>query len=53
MHATISRKEGVDTNWIDGLSHGASEAVVRDLLEFEGFRSQDTWRMNRPSWSPG
>jgi|SoiMethySBSTD1v2_1073268.scaffolds.fasta_scaffold937272_2 hypothetical protein len=53
MHATIRRNEGVDTERIDGLSHETREAGVRDLLEFEGFRSYDTWRMKRPSWSPG
>jgi len=50
MHATIHRNEGVDTKRIDGLSHETGEAVVRDLLDFEGFRSYDTWRMKRPSW---
>ena len=53
MHATVPRYEGVVTKW-SGLSRGAGEAVVRDLLAFEGFRSQESWRMKRSgSWSPG
>jgi hypothetical protein len=53
MHATIHRNEGVETKRIDGLRHETREAGVRDMLEFEGFRSYATWRMKRPSWSPG
>ena len=41
MHATVRRNEGVATKWTDGLSREAGEAVVRDLLEFEGFRSHE------------
>lgn len=53
MQATVRRNEGVVGKWTDGLSRETGEAVVRDLLEFEGFRSYDAWRMKRPSWSPG
>ena len=53
MHATSHRNKGVGTKRIDGLSQETGEAVVRDLLEFERFRSYDRWRMKRPSWSPG
>ena len=52
MHATVRRNRGVVGNWTDGLSREAGEAVVRDLLAFEGFRSHE--RMKRPGWSsPG
>ncbi len=54
MHATVRRNEGVVGNWSDGLSRETGEAVVRDLLEFEGFRSPERWSMKRPEWwSPG
>ena len=54
MQATVGRYGGVATKWTDGLSREAGEAVVRDLLEFEGFRSHESWRVRRPgSWSPG
>ena len=53
MHATVRRNEGVVTNWTDGLSREAREAVVRDLLEFEGFRSHERWIRRPGSWSPG
>ena len=53
MHATLHRSEGVLSKWT-GLSREAGEAIARDLLEFEGFRSQESWRMRRQgSWSPG
>jgi hypothetical protein len=44
MHATVDRSEGGVTKWTDGLSREAGEAIVRDLLEFEGFRSRDRGR---------
>ena len=54
MHATVRRNRGVVGNWTGGLSREAGEAVVRDLLAFEGFRSHERWRMKRPGWSsPG
>ena len=43
MHATVRLNEGVVGNWTDGLGRETGEAVVRDLLEFEGFRSHDKW----------
>ena len=53
MHVTVRRNEAVAGNRIDGLSRETGEAVVRDLLQFEGFRSHDNW-MGRPgSWLPG
>ena len=39
--------------WPDGLSRETGEAVVRDLLQFEGFRSHDNWMRRPGSWSPG
>ena len=48
MHATVPRNEGVAGNWTDGLSRETGEAVVRDLLEFEGFRSHDRWIRQPP-----
>ena len=53
MQATVRRNEGVVGNWTDGLSRETGEAVVRDLLEFEGFRSYDTWMRQPGSGSPG
>jgi len=47
MHTTVHRYEGVVGKSADGLSREAGEAVVRDLLEFEGFRSHDRW-MRQP-----
>lgn len=48
MHTTIRRYEGIVSKRPDGLSRQAArEAVVRDLLQFEGFRSHDNW-MRRP-----
>jgi hypothetical protein len=52
MHATVRRNQGVATKW-PRLSREAGEAVVRDLLEFEGFRSHDGWMRRPASWSPG
>jgi hypothetical protein len=52
MHATVRRTEGVASQW-PRLSREAGEAVVRDLLQFEGFRSHDNWRRRPGSWSPG
>ena len=43
MHATVRLNEDVVGNWTDGLGRETGEAVVRDLLEFEGFRSHDRW----------
>jgi hypothetical protein len=53
MHATVSRYEGVVVmKRTDELSREDGQAVVRDLLQFEGFRKPDDWR--RPgSWSFG
>jgi hypothetical protein len=52
MQATVSRNECVVGEWTDELSRETGQAVVRDLLQFEGFRSHDGIR--RPgSWSPG
>jgi hypothetical protein len=53
MHATVRRNEGVAGNWTDGLSRETGQAVVRDLLQFEGFRSHDNWMRQPRSWSPG
>jgi hypothetical protein len=53
MHATVRRNEGVVTNWTDGLSRETGEAIVRDLLQFEGFTSHDGWMRQPRSWSPG
>jgi hypothetical protein len=53
MHTTVHRYEGVVGKWADGLSREAGEAVVRDLLEFEGFTSHDRWVRHLGSWSPG
>ena len=53
MQATVSRNKGVVGNWTDGLSRETGQAVVRDLLQFEGFRSHDTWTRQPGSWSPG
>jgi hypothetical protein len=43
MQAPVRRNEGVVGKWTDGLSRETGEAVVRDLLEFEGFGSHDNW----------
>ena len=53
MQATVRRNEGVVGNWTHRLSRETGEAVVRDLLEFEGFRSHDRWMRRPGSWSPG
>jgi hypothetical protein len=53
MHATVQRYEGVVGKWTDGLSRETGEAVVRDLLRFEGLRSHDRWMRRPGSWSPG
>ncbi len=53
MHATVRRNEGVVGKWTDGLSRETGQAVVRDMLDFEGFRSQDRWMRQPGSWSPG
>jgi hypothetical protein len=53
MHATVRRNEGVVGKWTDGLSRETGQAVVRDQLEFEGFRSHDRWMRQPGSWSPG
>lgn len=47
MQATVSRNQGVVGKWTDGLSRETGQAVVRDLLHFEGFRSHGNW-MRRP-----
>jgi hypothetical protein len=52
MQATVRRNECVVGNWTDGLSRETGQAVVRDLLQFEGFRSHD-WARPAGSWSPG
>ena len=45
MHATVNRYEGaVVMKRTDKLSREAGQAVVRDLLQFEGFRNNDNWR---------
>jgi len=53
MHATVRRNEAVVGKWTDGLTRATGEAVVRDLLQFEGFRSHDNWMRLPGSWSPG
>ena len=53
MHATVGRNEGVAGKWTDGLSRATGEAVVRDLLQFEGFRNHGNWMRRAGSWSPG
>ena len=53
MHATVRRTVGVVGNWTDGLSRETGQAVVCDLLQFEGFRSHDNWTRQPGSWPPG
>jgi hypothetical protein len=53
MHATVRRNEAAARKRADGLSRATGEAVVRDLLQFEGFRSHDNWMRRPGSWSPG
>jgi hypothetical protein len=53
MYATVRRNEVAGGKWTDGLSRKTGEAVVRDLLQFEGFRSHDNWMRRPGSWSPG
>jgi hypothetical protein len=49
MHATVRRNEaGVGTS-----TEGLRQAVVRDLLAFEGFRSANRWMTKSGSWAPG
>ena len=37
------RGQAVAGKWTDGLSRETGQAVVRDLLQFEGFRNHDGW----------
>ena len=53
MYTTVRRNEVAAGKWTDGLSRKTGEAVVRDLLQFEGFRSHDNWMRRPGSWSPG
>ena len=53
MQATVRRNEAVVGNWTDGLSRETGQAVVSDLLQFEGFRSHDNWMRRPGSWAPG
>ena len=53
MHATSRRNETVVGRWTDELNPETRQAVVRDLLEFEGFRSPNTWMRQPGSWAPG
>ena len=53
MQATVRRNECVVGNWTDGLSRETGQAVVRDLLAFEGFRSANRWMTKSGSWAPG
>ncbi len=53
MHATVDRNETVVGKWTDGLSRETGQADIRDLLQFEGFRSHDNWMRQPGSWSPG
>ena len=46
MHATVRRNQAVVGKWTDRLSRETGEAVVRDLLAFEGFRSHDGWMVD-------
>ena len=52
MQATVRHNECAVGNWTDGLSRETGQAVVRDLLQFEGFGSHD-WARPTGSWSPG
>jgi hypothetical protein len=53
MHATVRRNEAVVGKWTgQALSRDKGEAV-RDLLQFEGFRSHDNWMRQPGSWSAG
>jgi hypothetical protein len=52
MHATVRRNEAVVGKWIDRLSREASEAGLRDLLQFD-FMSHDNWMRPPGSWSAG
>ena len=53
MHATVRRSEaGVSTS-TEGLRPETRQAVVRDLLAFEGFRSANRWMTKSGSWAPG
>ncbi len=53
MYTTVRRNEGVVGKWTDGLSRQTGQAVARDLLDFEGFRSHRRWMRQPRSWSPG
>ena len=53
MQATVRRNQGVVGKRTDGLSRETGQAVVRDLLQFEEFRSHDRWMRQPGSWSPG
>ena len=53
MQATVRRNDAVAGKRTDGLSRETGQAVVRDLLQFEGFRSHDNWMRRPGSWSPG
>jgi len=47
MQGTVRRNEDVVGKWTDGLSRETGDAIIRDVLEFEGFRSHDRWMSNR------
>jgi hypothetical protein len=53
MHATVRRNETVVGKWTDGLSRETGQALVRDLLDFEGFTNHDRWTRRPGSWLPG
>ena len=53
MQATVRRNDAVAGKRTDGLSRETGQAVVRDLLQFEGFRSHDNWMRRPGSWAPG
>jgi hypothetical protein len=52
MHAIVRRNETVVTKW-PRLSREAGQALVRDLLDFEGFTSHARWMRRPGSWLPG
>jgi hypothetical protein len=53
MQATVRRNDAVAGKRTYGLSRETGQAVVRDLLQFEGFRSHDNWMRRPGSWAPG
>lgn len=55
MHATVRRNEAEVGTSTEGLGPETRQAIVRDLLAFEGFRSgsANRWMTKSGSWAPG